>query len=45
MSTLDWILLAAILVGAAVALVHLLRGKKGGCCGDCRFCYGCHKMK
>jgi ferrous iron transport protein B len=45
MSTLDWLLLAAILVGAAVALVHLLRGKKGGCCGDCRSCCGCHKMK
>lgn len=28
MSTLDWLLLAAILVGAAVALVHLLRGKR-----------------
>ena len=29
MSALDWLILAAILVGAAVALVHLLRGKKG----------------
>ena len=45
MSTLDWLLLAAILVGAAVALAHLLRDKKGGCCGDCRSCGGCHKMK
>ena len=45
MSALDWLPLGALLGGAAVALVHLLRGKKGGCCGDCRFCGGCHKMK
>lgn len=43
MSALDWILLAAILVGTAVALVRMLKGKKGDCCGDCRSCGGnCH---
>ena len=43
MNTWDWIALAAILVGAGIALVHLLKSKKGGCGGDCQSCSGsCH---
>ena len=43
MNTLDWIALAAILVCAGIALVHLLKSKKGGCGGDCQSCSGsCH---
>lgn len=43
MNTWDWIALAAILVGAGMALVHLLKSKKGGCGGDCQSCSGsCH---
>ena len=43
MSVGDWVLLGLILLGAGMALVHLLRGKKGGCCGNCRKCAGCGK--
>lgn len=43
MNTWDWIALAAILVGAGIALAHLLKSKKGGCGGDCQSCSGsCH---
>ena len=43
MNPWDWIALAAILAGAGIALVHLLKSKKGGCGGDCQSCSGsCH---
>ena len=43
MSAKDWILLGLILLCAGIALAHLLRGKKGGCCGSCQHCGGCGK--
>lgn len=43
MGVTDWVLLGAILLCAGAALVHLLKGKKGGCCGDCQGCGGCGK--
>ena len=45
MSTLDWLPLAAILVGPPWRWYICSGVKKGGCCGDCRSCGGCHKMK
>ena len=32
MNAWDWMLLAAVLVGAGFALAHLLKSKKSGCC-------------
>ena len=43
MGVTDWILLGAILLCAGVVLLYLLKGKKGGCCGDCQGCSGCGK--
>lgn len=43
MGVTDWILLGAILLCAGAVLVHLLKGKKGGCCDDCQGCSGCGK--
>ena len=43
MGVTDWILLGATLLFAGAVLVQLLKGKKGGCCGDCQGCSGCGK--
>ena len=45
MNAWDWILLAAVLVGAGFALAHLLKSKKNGCCGNCHSCGGCCERK
>lgn len=47
MGALDWLLLAAVAVGAAFAVRAARRGCSGGCCGDCTRCRrtGCDKEK
>ena len=45
MNAWDWILLAAVLVGAGFALAHLLKRKKNDCCGNCHSCGGCCERK
>ena len=45
MNAWDWILLAAVLVGAGFALAHLLKRKKSDCCGNCHSCGGCCERK
>lgn len=45
MSAWDWMLLAAVLVGAGFALAHLLKRKKSGCRGNCHSCGGCCERK
>ncbi len=38
MSALDIIILALVVIGAAAAVVSIIRGKSGGCNGDCESC-------
>lgn len=45
MNAWDWMLLAAVLVGAGFALAHLLKRKKSGCCGNCHSCGDCCERK
>ena len=45
MNAWDWMLLAAVLVGAGFVLAHLLKRKKSGCCGNCHSCGGCCERK
>lgn len=43
MSTVDWIVLAAVVLALGAAAFFALRRKKrgGSCCGDCSACGGC----
>lgn len=44
MNLLSWILLAAVTAGFIAAVIHILKGKGRGCCGDCSACgKGCGK--
>lgn len=47
MSTLDYLLLALIVIAAFLALRFVRKGKKNGnCCGDCAHCGStCHDKK
>ena len=46
MSTLDYLLLALIVIAAFLALRFVRKGKKNGCGGDCAHCGStCHGKK